>query len=280
MSVNQISPEYFATMGIPILRGRAFNQRDNELAPKVALLNETAARFYFGSRDPVGAELRIAVPRIANPYEIVGVVKDSRHMSLRDEVPRLLYLPILQSKYQLPRLTLALRTVGSPSALAAPIRNEIREQGADILLTNVVTLNEQVNKSLWQERLVSSLSSVFGLLALLLACVGLYGVISYTVARKTKEIGIRIALGASRVNVLRMVLKESLTLVFVGVAIGVPVAFAATRLISTMLYSVSASDPFAIAGAVLLMGAVAVPAALIPARRAMKVDPLVAIRYE
>lgn len=280
VSVNQISPEYFATMGIAILRGRAFNERDNESAPKVALLNETAARFYFGSHDPVGAELHISAPRTADPYEIVGVVKDSRHTSLRDEVPRLLYLPALQSNHPLPRLTLAIRTAGNPSGLAAPIRSAIHEQGADVLLTNVVTLNEQVNKSLWQERLVSSLSSIFGLLALLLACVGLYGVISYTVARRTKEIGIRIALGATRVNVLRMVLKESLALVFVGVAIGVPGAFAATRFISTMLYGVSASDPLTIAGAALVMGAVTVPAALIPARRATKVDPLIAIRYE
>jgi predicted permease len=280
VSLNHISPEYFATMGIAILRGRPFAENDNESAPKVALLNEAAARFYFGNHDPIGSKIRVAVPRTADPYEIVGVVKDSKHMNIQEEIPRLLYLPTRQSVQRMGTLTLAVRTSGNPLALAGPIRDQIRDLGSDILVTNVVTLNEQVNQSLLRERLVSSLSSLFGLLALLLACIGLYGVISYTVARRTSEIGIRLALGATPAGMLWMVLKESAAMVLTGIAIGVPASFAVSRLISKLFFGVSPVDPLTILCAAVLMMTVASLAAVLPARRASRVDPLVALRYE
>ena len=278
--INHVSPEYFTTTGIAILRGRPFNEHDDESARKVALLNEAAAHFYFGSLDPVGTKIFVTIPRTADPYEIVGVVRDSRHMNLQEEIPRLLYLPTLQSLNRMGRLTLAVRTSGNPSTLAGPIRNEMRELGSDILVTNVITLSEQVNQSLLQERLVSSLSSLFGLLALSLACIGLYGVISHTVTRRTSEIGIRLALGATGAGVLRMVLKESLALVLAGIAIGVPASFAVTRLISKMLFGVRPADALTVIVATLLMLTVSTLAALLPARRASRVDPLVALHYE
>jgi predicted permease len=200
--LNQVSPGYFRVMGIALLQGRDFTERDNETGPKAALLNETAARFYFGNQSPLGAQVRFlrgpGRPP-TEPYEIVGVVKDSRDLNLRDEVERLIYLPTLQARDGLGRLTLAVRADGKPADLAGALRNEINAAGSDILVANVSTLSEQVNQTLIQERLVAALSIGFGLLALLLACIGLYGVMSYSAARRTHEIGIRIALGAQRI---------------------------------------------------------------------------------
>lgn len=280
LSINHVSPEYFTTLGIAILRGRPFNERDNESSLKVALLNETATRFYFGDRDPIGTKIRLTHPRTADPYEVVGVVADSRQVSLRQEIPRQLYLPTSQSLGRLARLTLAARTSDDPSRLADPIRNVIRSMGSDILVTNVVSLSEQVNQSLLQERLVSSLSGVFGLLALLLSCIGLYGVTSYNVMRRTQEIGIRLALGAKRSDVLRMLLWEGFVRIASGLALGLIASLAATRILVSLLYGVSATDPETFVGVSLLLTGVALVACYLPARRATKVDPIVALRCE
>jgi predicted permease len=283
ISLNHVSPEYFATMGIAVLRGRPFNERDHESAPRIALLNETAARFYFGDRNPIGAQIRFHVPRNAAPVEVVGVVRDSRHTTLREEIPRLLYLPTLQPINRMGRLTLSVRTGGEPNSLAAlaiPIKNEIREMGPDILVTNVITLDEQVNQTLLQERLVSSLSSVFGLLALLLACIGLYGVMSYDTARRTHEIGIRVALGARAGDIMRLVMRETVLLVVIGVALGLGAALATTRLISNLLFGLAPNDPLTVTLAVLLLVGVAALAGYLPARRAARVDPMAALRSE
>jgi predicted permease len=280
--LNQVSPGFFQTFGIGLLQGRAFTGNDNETAPKVALLNESAARFYFGDRNPVGEQLSFARGPKATParYQVVGVVRDLRYSSLREPDTRSVYLPMLQSLDQMGRLTLAVRGDGRPTDLTNAVRNELRVAGTDILITDIATLDEQIDQSLLQERLVATLSLFFGVLALLLACIGLYGVISYTVARRINEIGIRLALGGTPANVLHMVLKESLMLVLAGVAVGVLAAFATTHLISSLLYGVSPTDPLTLAGATLLMGAVAVLASLIPARRASRVDPMAALRYE
>src|SRR5262249_30439643 len=193
----------------------------NEIAPKVVLLNEAAAHFYFGDHSPLGAQVRFSQREGSSPlYEIVGVVKDSRYQNLREPDTKLVYLPLAQARDRLGRLTLAVRAEGKPAQLTRSISIEVRAAGSDILLTNVSTLNERVDQSLVQERLVATLSLFFGLLALLLACIGLYGVMSYDVARRTHELGVRMALGAQRSDVISMVLRESLLLVVTGARLG------------------------------------------------------------
>ncbi len=277
--MNQVSPGFFQTFGVAVLQGRGFT--DNETAPGVALLNEAAARFYFGDRNPLGAQIRFAQrERPSPPYEIVGVVKDSRYANLREPDTRLIYLPVAQARDQLRQLTLAVRVEGMPADLAAVVTNEIRAAGSEIFLTNIGALNEWVDRSLIQERLVATLSLFFGMLALLLACIGLYGVMSYDVARRRREIGIRMALGASAHRVMRLVLRETLLWVALGVAGGLGVALATTRWVESLLFGLNSNDPLTIGLATLALLAVAAVAGYLPARRAARVDPLVALRHD
>jgi putative ABC transport system permease protein len=280
--MNQVSPDYFRTFGIALLQGRGFTNADNESAPRVALFNEAAARFYFGDRSPLGAQLTFfsGRPNAPAPYQIVGVVRDSRYQNLREPDTRLVYLPMAQRLDRLGRLTLAARAEGKPTDLANAIGNEMRAIGSDILLTNIATLNEQVDQSLLQERLVATLSLFFGALALLLACIGLYGVMGYDVARRTHEIGIRMALGASAERVVRLVLRQTLLWVALGVASGLGASLATTRLVESLLFGLKPNDPLTIGIAALLLLAVAGVAGYLPARRAALVDPLVALRHD
>lgn len=280
--LNQVSPGFFQTFGIALLKGRTFTESDNETAPKVALLNETAARFYFSDRDPIGGQLSFKRGPEAKPmqYQVVGVVRDSRYSSLREPDTRLVYLPMLQSLDQMGRLTLAARGDGRPADLINGVRSQLGAAGKDILVTNIATLDEQVDRSLLQERLVATLSLFFGLLALLLACIGLYGVMSYNVARRTHEFGIRMALGAERRHVIQLVMSETLLVVGIGITIGLSAALATTRFISSMLFGLMPTDPLTFGGVAVLLLGVALLACWIPARRATKVDPLVALRYE
>jgi predicted permease len=280
--LNQVSPGFFQTFGIGLLAGRAFTEADNETTPQVALLNETAARFYFGDRNPIGAQLSFNRGRKSPPaiYQIVGVVRDSRYNSLREPDTRTVYLPMRQALDQLGRLTLAVRGSGRLADLTNAVRGELRATGADILLTNIATLDEQADQSLLQERLLATLALFFGLLALLLACIGLFGVMSYNVAQRTHEIGIRLALGAAQPQVLWLVLREALALVVIGIVIGLAVALGVTRTAQTLLYGLNSYDPLTIALATMLLLAVAAVAGYLPARRAARVDPLVALRHE
>ncbi len=276
--LNQVSPGYFQTFGIAVLQGRAFTDSDHETAPKVALLNEAAARFYFGDRNPIGA--RLSVMRGDKVHQVVGIVKDSRYQNLREPDTRMIYLPTTQAFDRLGRLTLAVNATGRPTELTNAIRNEVRAAGSNILLTDIATLSEQVDQSLVQERLVATLSLCFGLLALLLACIGLYGVMSYDVARRTHEIGIRMALGATAERVVRLVLSEALLWVALGVALGLGAALATTRWVESLLFGLKPHDPLTIGLAALLLLAVAAVAGYLPARRAARVDPLVALRHD
>jgi len=279
--LNQISPGYFQTFGVPIAQGRSFTDADNETAPKVALFNEAAARFYFGDRSPLGAQIRFPQGgKPSPPYEIVGVVKDARNRNLREADTRTIYIPVTQARDRLGRLTLAVRAEGKPTELTGAISNELRAIGPDIFLTNIVTLNEQVNQSLLQERLVATLSLFFGLLALLLACLGLYGVMSYDVARRTREIGIRMALGASARRVVRLVLRETLLWVALGLALGLGAALATTRWVESLLFGLKPHDPLTIGMAAIVLLTVAGVAGYLPARRAARVDPLLALRRD
>jgi predicted permease len=279
--LNQVSPDFFETFGIGLLQGRTFAESDTDRAPRVALLNETAARFYFGDRNPIGAQLSFdRGPNAPALYQVVGVVKDSRYLSLREPDTRFAYLPMLQALDRVGRLTLAVQGDGRPADLINAVRGELREAGSDILITNVASMNEQVDQSLLQERLVATLSLFFGLLALSLACIGLYGVMSYNVARRTHEIGIRMALGASARRIVGLVVRETTSVVLIGAALGLGASLLASRLVATLLYGLAPNDPLTIAISAALLLAVATIAGWLPARRASRVDPMVALRRE
>ena len=248
---------------------------------RVAILNETAARFYFGDRNPVGARLDFGKTPISDGvYEVVGVVKDVKHNSLREITPRFVFLPVSQARDYLDRLALAIRTNSNPLDLAPVIRQRIRELGSNILVTETATLDQQIDQSLLQERLVSTLSGSFGLLALLIAAIGLYGIMSYSVVRRTREMGIRMALGARPGALVWLVLRETLFMVGLGFGVGTPTALLFGRTVGSLIYGLQPSDPATVSGSLLILGAVAILAGYLPAKRASKVDPIVALRYE
>ncbi|MFY9609121.1 MAG: ABC transporter permease [Blastocatellia bacterium] len=276
--VNTVGASFFETMEMPILLGRGLSVRDEETAPRVAVINQLMARKYFGDETPLGRRFGFGGPETSGEIEIVGVTRDAKYTDMRSDTQPTVYLPYLQS---IPRhATFIVRTSGTASALTASVREAVREVDSNLPLFNVTTQSQQADESLRQERLFAALSSFFGVLALLLACIGLYGVMSYGVARRTNEIGIRLALGASAPRVTRMVMRETMGVVLIGVAIGLGAAVATTRLIAAMLFGLAPTDPVTISFAILLMIGVAALAGYLPARRASKVDPMVALRYE
>jgi ABC-type antimicrobial peptide transport system permease subunit len=250
-------PRFFATMKIPLLRGRDFNEQDTERAPKVAVVNQAFVKRYFLDRDPMGQHIGFDSDPANQDMEIVGIAHDAKYGSLRDETPATVYRPFAQES-EIPYLFFELRTVGDPLAMVPAASAAVASVDRNVPLFGIETETQQIDDSLLQERFFAKLASFFGLAALLLAAVGLYGILSYAVARRTSEIGIRMALGAQRVSVLRMVLRETLLLVVSGVVIGIPASFAATMVLIV----------------------VAVLAGFLPARRAMRVDPMVALRHE
>ncbi len=277
--LNSVSPKYFETLGTPLLLGRDFGPQDTESAPKVALINQTMARYFFGNSNPIGKKFGWwGEDRNKLQIEIIGVVKDAKYETLREQIPRTAYLDCFQATPG--SMTFEIRTSLKPATVVSQVGSEIRAIDKDIRFGGFKTLEEHVDESLGHERLMATLSSLFGILSMLLACVGLYGVMAYAVERRTNEIGIRMALGARQMDVLWMVLRETLLLVLIGVAIGVPAALTGARLISSMLYAVRAIDPVTFVGASLALISVALLAAYIPAQRATKVDPMVALRYE
>jgi predicted permease len=274
--VNMVEPKFFATMGLTLMQGRDFTPRDDERAPRVAIINEAVARRYFGGQSPLGRKLTL---EDYQNLEIVGVMRDAKYRNLREEIPLTVYLP-LQQTAQVTSRTLCVRTEGDPKALLPALRRVVQALDKDLPVFDVQTFTEQVNRSLNQERLVATLSGFFGVLALLLACIGLYGVMSYAVARRTNEIGIRMALGARPANVVRLVMREVFLLVLLGAGIGLTAALGATRLVSTLLFGLTPTDPLTITLATLLLIGVAGLAGYLPARRASRVDPIVALRSE
>jgi predicted permease len=292
-----VTPQYFATMGIQLLRGRDFGPQDELAAsepaatatvakrPLVAVINQTMARQFFGDEIPIGKRIRFPgyPDKNSEPFEIVGVVKDAKYLSLRETTPRIIYFPFLQMPNDFGS-AFQLRAVGDPAGLAAAIRRTVQEIDPKVQTLDLRTMNDVVNESLAQERFVAQLAGFFSLFALLLACVGLYGVMSYTVTRRTREIGVRIALGAQGGDVMRMVLRETTLLVVAGLAIGLAAAIAMTKMIESLLadllFGLAATDPLTIALATLSLLAVATLAGWLPARRAARVNPLVALRHE
>lgn len=276
-----VSPQYFEIFGIPRLAGRTFTPRDDSGAPKVAILNETAAHFYFGNAWPIGRKVRFAnYPTHDLIYEVVGVVKDTKHDSVRDQPSRYVYLPIPQYVERVNRLVLAVRCAGVASVFAGPVRHEIQSVNSTLVTDNVSTVENQVRQSLSTERLVTALSSAFGVLALILACIGLYGILAYAVTRRTSEIGIRMALGATKGRTVWLILKQALVLAGCGIVIGAPAVFVLGRVSRTLLFGVGPFDFTAFGGALLVLLVCAGVAGIVPARRASRLDPISALRCE
>jgi predicted permease len=272
-----VSPNFFDVMGIPILTGRGLTDRDIETAPKVALINETAARKYFPNQNPLGQRFGSSV-ETTNQIEIVGVLRDVKYNSVRDAVPPTMYVPYRQSRAG--NAVFEVRTAGNPTALTAAVREAVRQIDPNLPLQDVSTQVEQVERRFQQEKVFAQAYSLFGGLALLVAAVGLFGLMSYNVSRRTNEIGIRMALGAQRSDVLGLVMRESMILVAVGIAVGLGVAVAASRLVTTLLFGLSPTDVGTMALAVAVMAMVSSLAGYLPARRAARVDPMIALRYE
>ena len=277
---NTVSDGYFETLGISVVSGREFTTADRSGAPQVAILNESAVKAYFSGRNPVGMRVELPRPTGTQSYEIVGVVRDTKHLSLRADAPRFLYLSSRQPRRPQLRLTLAVKTRIDPSNLAAQLAREVRSVGPDILVTEVTTMQKQVDAALLQERLLSTLSGFFGILALALSAAGLYGLLAHMVEQRTNEIGIRIALGADAAAVVWMILRRSSWLVAVGVAVGIPAALLAARPLASLLYGLQATDGFTVCAGVFVLTATALFATYIPARRAARIDPNRALRWE
>ncbi|HEV2298353.1 MAG TPA: ABC transporter permease [Candidatus Acidoferrales bacterium] len=277
---NWVSPFYFSGMGIPLMAGREFTEADGAAAPKVAIINEKLAKRFFAGRDPVGLRLAFGGGVKVKPdVEIVGVVQNSKHDGVRDEISPFVYLPYAQFD-KLGFGTFYVRTRQDPTALSSEVRQLVAGRDARLPVLQMKTLAEQADDSVFADRMVTFLSLCLGALAALLAAIGLYGVMAYVVARRTHEIGIRMALGAQRKDVLRLILGQGARLAVIGIAIGIAAGLGLAQFLASQLYGVSAYSPLAFVGVAILLAIVALTACYIPARRAMRTDPIVALRYE
>ncbi len=281
--LNWVGPRYFETFGTPLLAGRDFAFADRG-GPPVAIVNRAMARHYFGDRNPLGGRFQLVWPSnsgitAAPPdqvYEIVGVVADAKYMDLREPPPRTIYFNAFQEPRAFNRL--ALRTTGHPAAVATDVRRIVQEELKAPAVREMTTMDALVDTWLVQERVIALLSSVFAGLSALLAALGLYGLLAYTVTRRTNEIGIRMALGATTSNIARLVLRGALGLVCTGLVIGVPLAFLSHRAVSHVVVDLPADGVWPPAVAAVMMLAVALAAAYLPARRAANIEPVEALR--
>jgi predicted permease len=274
------TPGYFKTLKIPVLLGRDFTDRDVLGAPKVGIVNQKFARRYFGKANPLGRHIGMGIdPGTKTDIEIIGMAGDTKYENMREEIPFELYLPYAQAGFA-DGVTVYTRSHGDAASAFNTLRSVVREVDANVPINEMRTLDDQMEISLLTERLLATLSGVFGCLATLLAALGLYGVMAYMVARRTREIGIRMALGAGQSSVVWMVMRETLALAAVGVAIGLGGAFAVTRLIQAQLFGVAPTDLLTMAAAAAGIAAVAALAGYVPARRATGIDPMLALRWE
>jgi predicted permease len=273
-----VGADFFPTMGIPILSGRGFSSRDNQHTPKVAIINQRLAKNFFPGGNPLGQTV-ISCDAGAAPIQIVGVSADVKYGNIREDVPPTLYLPYLQDNDE-GRMVFELKTAANTPSIAAEIREAVRSIDTDLPVQEIRTQTQQIDATLSNERVFATLSTGFGLLALILASIGIYGIMAYTVSRRTNEIGIRMALGARSSQVLSMVLRETFLLAFIGIIAGLAAAAALTRLAESMLYNLKPTDPLTFSAAALLLVVIALAAGFIPARRAARVDPIDALRHE
>jgi predicted permease len=276
-----VGPQYFETEGMRIVAGRGISSQDTATSPPIAVVNQAFARHFLSNERSVGRRFSLGSPFKASGFEIVGVVEDAKYASAREEAEPIFFLSAYQMESILPYVNeIEIRAAGDPAGITAEVRGAVEKIDSNLPITDATTLTQQLNDSLGQQRALSGLTGFFGILGLVLACIGLYGTMAYNVTRRTKEMGIRMALGAQRSEVLWMVLRQTLFLVGIGIAFGVPVALAAARLIASQLYGLKPSDPSTIIFAALVIAGVGLVAGYLPARRAAKVDPMVALRYE
>jgi putative ABC transport system permease protein len=278
--LNTIAPGYFRTLGVPLIRGRELTESDHASAPKVAIVNESFVKHFLAGREAIGARFaRGAGDKIKLDITIVGVVKDAKYSDMKETPPRVYYTPYLQSPTQ-SAMHFYLRTGIHPEQILEPVRRALAELDANLPIRHIRTMDAQLDLNMGTERMLSVLTGSFAALATLLAALGLYGVLAFNVARRTREIGIRMALGANARHVRRLVVRDVLLMIGVGGVVGVGSAAAAGTLVESVLYQMKPWDPWIYSGAAGILGAIALLAAYIPARRATTVDPMVALRYE
>ena len=277
---HTVGPHYFETFGIPIVMGRAIGPQDTAAAPHVLVVNQRVVHDYFHDDNPIGHRLNFGSAKRSGEYEVVGVVRSVKYAQLQNDAPPTVYFPYEQREVISNFMTFEVRAAGNVTPLISAIEHEAQSLDKDVPLVGIRTEVEVIDEALVVQRAFASVSSVFGAVALLLACIGLYGTMSYTVARRTNEIGIRMALGAERGSVLMMVLRETAIVVFIGLAVGFPLAWFATVALKSQLFGLTAHDPATMFAAIAAVLVVTLIAGYIPARRASRVDPMVALRYE
>ncbi|HKV27869.1 MAG TPA: ABC transporter permease [Candidatus Acidoferrales bacterium] len=277
---DEVGPNYFSTIGTPILMGREIGPDDSGNGQRAGLINETMAKYFFGNENPIGRRIWDMFPTTHTDFVVVGVVADSKHNSLREKPWPRFYVPFFHPIGEETSAEVMVRVAGSAASVVPAIRQAVKQAGPNLPAIQVHTINELVDESLSTDTMITRLAGFFGGLAVLLACIGIYGIMAYAVAGRVNELGIRMALGAQRKDVLWLVLRETLILVLIGAAIGLPAVFGASQLINSLLFGMTAADPVSLILATVLMFVVATVAGYVPARRASRTDPMVALRYE
>ena len=277
---DMVGPNFFSTAGIPILYGREIGPQDSGRGQRVGLVNQTAARYFFGDANPIGKRMLVKTTLGSSDFVVIGVVADSKHGSVREKPQRRFYIPFFNPIGEANSAHILVRTSGDPAVAASSIRAAVKQTAANLPPLDIETINERIAQSLTTDRAITELSEVFGPLAMILVCIGLYGVMSYAVTGRTGEIGIRMALGAQRKSVLWLILRESLFLIVIGVGIGMPAIFGAGQWIQSLLFGVKPADIAALSSAAAILFGAGILACYIPARRATRVEPTVALRYE
>jgi putative ABC transport system permease protein len=276
---NYVAPGFFETLGFPLVSGRDLAETDVLEGPQVAVVNEVFAKYFFKDQNPIGRRFGIGRRGEGYPFEIVGVVRDGKAASMREEPQRFVYAPYTQEK-AVGSLTYYVRSTVEPDSFAPRLRAAVARVDSTLPVTDLKTMKTQISESLFFERMVAVLSAAFGLLATVLAAIGLYGVMSYAVSQRTREIGLRVALGADQRSVLMLVLREVAILAGIGIAIGLPGGYGLGKLIESQLFNLKARDPLTFLVATAALVTTALVAGLIPAVRAARVDPMTALRYE
>jgi putative ABC transport system permease protein len=281
VAFDQVGPGYFKAIGAQFLLGRDFDERDDEGSTANVIINETMTKFYFKDKNPIGRKITYADDnQVQRTFEIIGVVKDVRDHSVREAVDRRFYFPLLNSVAGIVMLNFEIRTSSDPNLIVNAVRQKMNELAQGLPIVSVETIDELAQREVFKESMLARLSGMFGVLALVLAAVGLYGLMSYMVVVRTKEIGIRLALGAQRSDILKGIVKQALVLATTGVAVGLPIAYLSGHAMKSTLYEVGAGDPVALGIATAILAAVALISSLIPAINAVRVDPMVVLRYE